>query len=154
MDVDLEQLAEDYLDGLLSAKEANWLEHNLVRPEVGAVFTEALILRELLRTVGPDLMPEGLVERLEEAVLSQLPREQRRSLLSGGTRSILSGLSWAVRGPALAVPSGRSGTRETLSGLGTVRYTLGALANRPATQEAAPKEKKRPLWRRVLRRRK
>ena len=154
MDVDLEQSVEDYLDGLLSAKSANWLEHNLIRPEVAAVFTEALILRELLRAAGPEDLLEGLVERIEDAVLSQLPRERRRSLLSGGTRSILSGLSWAVRGPAMAVPSGSGGTRETLSGLGTVRYTLGPLANLPATQKAAPKEKKRPLWRRVLRRRK
>lgn len=153
MDVDLEQIVEDYLDGLLSPPEANWLEHNLVRREVNAAWTEALVLRELLHTSGVDTLPEGLVERIEDALGPNMQKERRRTALLGRTRSVLAGMGWAFKGPSMAYTAAPGGTRESMAGVGTIRYSLGPLANRSTAVKARP-VKKKPLWRRVLRRRK
>lgn len=144
----------DYLDRLLSATEVERFERELLEPEMAEAFAQTLMLREMLRGVGPDEAPAALVTLLEEAVLDEVAEahpELRRRLL-GRTRAALGGLSWSLRGPQRALAGGADGTRSALNGLGNARYTLGPLANRGREQEVEPRaDAKRTWWRRALR---
>ncbi|MCA9562144.1 MAG: hypothetical protein KC561_01585 [Myxococcales bacterium] len=145
---DLGQLADSYLDGDLSAEQARWFEHNLLRPEVADAFRSALVLRELLQGQGPDELPAGLLERLEACVLAELDESLAEGLM-GRARAVLSTLGLAWRGASLAYSGGPKGGRETVSGIATIRYSLGPLAPNTGAEEA-PTPKKKPLWRRLL----
>lgn len=149
MQQELDLLIEDYLDGFLSPRETNRFERKLVRSDVQTAFAEALALRDLLRSAGPDCPPSGLMEQIEETIITARPKKEKRTRWFGATRTALSGMTWAVRGPALALSSQPTGTRETLSGLGTIRYTLGPLTQISA--DAQDKPRRRSGWfRRVI----
>jgi len=149
MDADWDLIIEDYLDGALCAKEANRLEHNLALPEIARAFAEALMLRELLKTSPPDQPPMELIKRLEAELIWESQGKSKRRWF-GKTRSVFSGAAWAVRGPAMMVPDGPTGTRETLAGIGTIRYTLGPLVNRGSQRSG---RQRRGWWKRILGRR-
>ena len=145
----LEERIDAYLEGALPPEEAERFEQELLDPAVAGLFAEALMLRELLAGAPPDRPPEELIERIEASLEVQRAEDAKPVPRFGRTRVVLSGMSWMYRGPAMAVAPGGS---EALSGLGTIRYALGPL-NRPAKpkQEKPPKK---PLWRRLLWRKK
>jgi anti-sigma factor RsiW len=143
----LEERIDAYLEGALSPEEAYRFEQELLDPEVAGLFSEALMLREMLASMPPDQPPEELIELIEATLEVERAEEAEPVPRFGRTRAALSGFSWMYRGPAMAVGPGG---RETISGLGTIRYALGPL-NRPSKPKAE-KPPKKPLWRRLLRR--
>ena len=145
----LEERIDAYLEGALSPEEADRFERELLDPEVAGLFAEALMLREMLASMPPDQPPEELIEQIEATLEVERAEEAARAPRFGRTRAALEGFSWMYRGPAMAVGSGG---RETVSGLGTIRYALGPL-NRPAKPKTE-KPPKKPLWRRILWRKK
>ena len=143
---------EAYLDGALNGEETRRFERELTLEENAEVFRQVLVMRQLLADLPPDSAPADLVSRIEAELLRgvvEAAAEEEREQRGSGLRTVLWGTSWALRGPAMAVSAGSAGGggQQVLSGLDTVRYAAGPLALR----SAAPK--KRPLWRRLLRRR-
>jgi len=145
----LEERIDAYLEGALSPEEAERFEQELLDPQVAGLFAEALMLREMLAGMPPDQPPGELIELIEESLDVQRAEDAAQVPRFGRTRAVLSAMSWMYRGPAMAVAPGG---REALSGMGTIRYALGPL-NRPAKPKEEKKPKK-PLWRRVLWRKK
>jgi hypothetical protein len=152
--LELEERAWGYIEGTLEPREVERFERDLFDPEVAQAFSEALMLRELLRSVGPDEAPADLVSDIEEAVLRDVFEahpEARRGWLQPN-RGILGGLSWALRGPTMAFTGSSERTRGALSGVGATRYALGPLADRGRTGSAEPTSPpRRRWWKRALR---
>jgi hypothetical protein len=153
----LEDRCDAYLEGRLSPAETARFEQDLLQERVARAFREALILRELLSTVGPDAPEEQLIARIEAALdldAGQDHAEARRRLPR--LRAAMSGLGWIVRGPAQALQAETArtyATREVVGGFSTMRYALGPLAT--SSREPQPKPQPKPAWwRRVLRRKK
>ncbi len=138
---------EAYLSGRLGLEETARLEAELLEQgEVARLFSEELMMRELLGTMPPDEAPDGLTARIEAAlplgVAPPMSAEQAAEEAARGNAVLeklglaLEGASWSVRGPAMAFSAlgGDSGRRRA----------------------AAPPKK--PFWRRaaglVLKRRK
>ncbi|MBI4952148.1 MAG: hypothetical protein HY908_08945 [Myxococcales bacterium] len=151
-----DEACEAYLERRLPAPATRAFERALLEPALAQRFREALLVRELLGSVGPDA-PAGLADRLESLVCDELAREGRgagasgRGSLLGGWRAALGGLSWTLRGPSLAFtsqPAAPSGAGPFLQGLGTMRYAVPALAEGRAAREPA---RRAPLWWRLLR---
>jgi len=152
---DVDERAEAYLDGELSAEEAAAFERELAaRPEFADALGAAIVLRDLLESMPPAQPPAGLEERIVGALglgraratpLERAPEEARPSLVAP-LRASLSGASWLFRPSAALVSGGLDGARPAAAGLGQVRWLLGPLAPRRAEPEAAP----RPAWRRVV----
>jgi hypothetical protein len=154
MSIDLEQRIDGYLEGTLSAEETTRFEQDLLKPEVAEAFSQALMLQELLAKAPPEHMPAALLERIEASLESAEHTSDEKPGRLPRTRAVIQGLGWTLRGPALALAGlsrGGQGTRGAISGLGTVRYTLGPL-NRSSRQEKPEPKPKSPLWKRVLRR--
>lgn len=149
MNQKLEERIDAYLEGALSPEEADRFEQELLDPEVSGLFAEALMLREMLASMPPDRPPEELIGMIEASLEVERAEEAARAPRFGRTRAVLSGMSWMYRGPAMAVAPGG---REAYSGMGTIRYALGPL-NRPSKPKAE-KPRKKPLWRRILWRKK
>jgi anti-sigma factor RsiW len=149
MSQELEERIDAYLEGALSPEEAERFEQELLDPEVAGLFAEALMLREMLASAPPDGPPEDLIGLIEATLEVERAEEAETAPRFGRTRAVLSGMSWMYRGPAMAVAPG---SREAISGMGTVRYALGPL-NRPAKPKP-DKPPKKPLWRRILWRKK
>lgn len=154
MSTDLEERAWGFIEGTLEPREVERFQRDLFDPEVAQAFSEALMLRELLRGVGPGEPPADLVSDIEEVVLRDLAeaRPEGRRTWFQPNRGILEGLSWAVRGPQMAFAGSSERTRRALSGVGATRYALGPLADRgrarPAEPQAPPR---RSWWKRALR---
>jgi len=130
-DGQLETLVEDYLDGMLSAAETRAFEARLMEPGVQGLLAEALALRSLLTELPADAIPEGLVDRIENALGVAETTNQRFPRL----RAALAGAAWALRGPSHATSG------DELAPL--------SLAATPVSM-LMPKREQRPLWRRVL----
>ena len=145
----LEERIDAYLEGALSPEEAERFEQELLDPEVAGLFAEALMLREMLASAPPDQPPEELIELIEASLEVERAEEAEPVPRFGRTRAVLSSMSWMYRGPAMAVAPGG---REAISGMGTIRYALGPL-NRTAKPKPE-KPPKKPLWRRILWRKK
>lgn len=145
----LEERIDAYLEGVLPPEEAERFEQELLDPDVAGLFAEALMLREMLASMPPDQPPGELIEQIEASLEVQRAEDAAPVPRFGRTRAALAGFSWMYRGPAMAVAPGG---REALSAMGTIRYALGPL-NRPAKPKAE-KPPKKPLWRRVLWRKK
>ncbi|TNF30258.1 MAG: hypothetical protein EP329_14015 [Deltaproteobacteria bacterium] len=146
----LEERVDAYLDGLMTRAEARQLEAELTEPAVGRVLAEAIALRELLAEAGPDLPPEGLMERIEASLgvdphteLLTAPRKPERRRRFETLRSVLGGFAWTVRGPALAAAPAQSAS----GGLKTLGYTVAPIEALRRHDPAPP----RPMWKRVLR---
>lgn len=140
----LDEQVEDYLDGVMTSREARAFEETLLDPHVATALHEALALRSLLAALPPDDAPEGLTDRIEAAlgVATGAVTARERQARVPRLRAALSGAAWAFRGPALlANPAGADGMR-------TVGYVTSPLPRRDA--EPAPRP---ALWRRLLGRR-
>lgn len=77
----LEQRADDYLAGALSAAEVAAFERDLLDPAVARALGEALLIRELMAEVGPEAPPEGLAARIGAALAldeERRPAKRRR----------------------------------------------------------------------------
>lgn len=142
MNYPLDERIEDYLDGLMTSREARAFEEALLDPDVATALHEALALRSLLAALPPDDAPEGLTDRIEAAlgVTSAAVAARARRERVPRLRAALAGAAWAFRGPALlANAAGADGMR-------TVAYAAAPLPRRAPTDDAP-----RPaLWRRVL----
>jgi hypothetical protein len=127
----IELLVESYLDGLLSPQDTARFERRLLEPAVADAFREALLIRQLLADMPPDQPPAELVASLEAALVAH-PDLVRKAMRLPRLRAALSGMSWMVRGPALALPAAaaaRGGSQAPVrEGLSTLRYALGPLA--------------------------
>lgn len=126
----MEEVIEDYLDGLLSGPAAVRLERDLLKPDVAAAFNEALLLRELLNNLPPDEPPPGLSRRIEAAMRLQANRSGFLSKPKQKTTlgRILDGLGWGVRWPGYtlaAVSPGSAAIKEM--GQSAVDFSLGPL---------------------------
>lgn len=159
----LEQRCHDYLEGRLSGEETSRFERELSRPENLEVFRETLALRELLQSMGPQDAPQGLVERIQADLgvaagqaAHRIPAKSRSREPNATVATVqasLLGLGWMFRGPAMAANAAvgsPGGARETLSGLGTIRYSLGPLSRQTFRRAPADKRPRKPLWRRAL----
>ncbi|HOX43871.1 MAG TPA: hypothetical protein PK668_09735 [Myxococcota bacterium] len=136
---DLEQRIEAYLAGALDLEATREVERELATPAGAALLSQALALREVLATTpaGP---PAGLLPRLQAAVESELGAAAAERSQVGAARIALDSLRWSMAWLAPAQ-----------AGVDGLRYALGA---RGAEAEAPAPSKVRPLWRRLLRRRK
>jgi len=140
--------ADAYLDGSLSRDEARAFERDLAeKPEVARALNSALVLREMLQSMPPTSPPEGLEERIAGALaLVGESSDREASALLPRVRAALSGFSWSVRGPAMAL--GSLGNAEPVAaGLTQARWILGPLG---APREAKPKPPSKPIWQRAL----
>jgi hypothetical protein len=145
-EIDDFERASRYLEGDLSLAEAVRFEQDLGRPEVARAMAEALILRETLRA-DPDLaVPEGLADRIADDLVEARPAPETPDAMSA-LAALRAGLDVFLQGQGLAGQGLRAtgaGLRESLSGMDTMRYSLGPLALR------APRPTRRPLWRRLI----
>ena len=154
---ELETKIEKYLDGVLSSREALEFEKELLNPEVTQAFREAIMLRELLQSAPPDQAPEGLAERIAEALQVQV-KQENRSLQQEGrmrfpiVRAVLGGASWIFKGPSLAVESMAGGVIKGQRGFSNIRYALGPLANRASTEPDQSIATAPSFWKRMFRR--
>lgn len=160
---EFEQRCHDYLEGRLAGDETSRFERELSRPRHLEVFRETLALRELLQSMGPQDAPEGLVERIQSDLgvaagqaVDRVPAKGRSREPNAAVATVqasLLGLGWMLRGPAMAATAAvgsHSGGRETLSGLGTLRYSLGPLSTQSFRRAPAAKRPRKPLWRQAL----
>jgi hypothetical protein len=153
--MDLDERIEAYLEGLLSTEESDLFERELVEPEVAEAFAEALMLRELLRTVPPEQPPDALVARLETSVFSQLQgllEERSEPKTVSRLRTALNGVAWTWRGPGLAMPVTGGGSDSVKSGLSTLRYALGPYGDRVVSRTPKAGKAVRGLLGRLWRR--
>ena len=129
---------EAYLAGRLGLAGTARLESELLeRGEVARLFSEELMMRELLGSMPPDHAPDGLTDRIEAALplgvappmsAAQAVEEARRgNAVLEKLGLALGGAAWSLRGPAMALSP-----------------ISGNLERRRA--EAPPKK---PLWRRA-----
>ena len=153
MSEQMEEVSEDYLDGLLSGSEATQFERDLLKPDVAAAFNETLLLRELLNNLPPDEPPPGLTRRIEAAMRLQANRsgslkEPKQKTTLG---RILVGLGWGVRWPGYtlaAVSPGSAAVKEV--GWSAVGFSMGPL-KAPAKKglETIGRIQK-PIWKAAL----
>ncbi len=153
---ELENRIEKYLDGALSSREALEFEKELLKPEVTQAFREAIMLRELLQSAQPDEAPEGLAERIAEALQVQV-KQEKKSLQQEGTRfplvrAVLGGASWIFKGPSLAAEGMVGGVIKGQRSFANIRYALGPLANRASKEPDESSTAVPSRWRRMLRR--
>lgn len=147
MSDEITERAWAYLDGAMTRGESSQFERDLLDPDVLHGFAEVLMMRELMLSMGPAAMPADLLAHIEESLLSE--DAQPRSSWFGRTRSAFGGLGWAVKGPQMVFAVGSDGTRGAVTGIGNARYALAAMPDRRTDGTS-----RRPLWRRLLGRRK
>ena len=75
---ELARRLDAYLDGELETSEARRLERELASSEAARALAEELLVRDLLRALGPEAPPAGLCERIE-AELQLGPERARRA---------------------------------------------------------------------------
>ncbi len=133
--MELIERCEAYLEGILAPDAASAFERDLARPEVGEVFRETLLLRELIRASTADEPPEGLEERIAArlGLDPETVKEKLRTARFLRTRAAMRGMSWIMRGPGMVMaPVQASGVNVGASRI-----------KRPAGSK--------PLWRKALR---
>ncbi len=149
----LEERADAYLDGDLARDEALAFERDLaLRPEVAEALAAALALRELLVSLPPVAPPPGLADRIARMLplRRRAPARASAEPAPSPVRAALAGLAWTFRGPTVAA-LGTAGPAMTASaGMAQVRWALGPFG---APSQPAPPRPRRPLWRRLLLRR-
>lgn len=131
MTTSMEDRIEAYLDGELTLEHTVEVERALARPEVAEYLSQALMVRELLRTAPPEMPPLGLLSEIHDLVQVQLAEAAAGEVHGSGRRfprlrAALAGASWGLRGPAMAMATSGA-TRTALDGLSAVRVALGPL---------------------------
>ncbi|MBN1944829.1 MAG: hypothetical protein JW797_04095 [Bradymonadales bacterium] len=150
---EVDDLAARYLDGELNVEETERFERSLLRPEVAQELGHELLLRELLRTVGPDRPPTDLVRELEELVAARRKGEKASEPRFSTLRSALQGMGWMFRGPGLAfsgLGDAPPGARESIQGLSSIRYALGPLSLPEGDRQPKERPRKRSLVSRLI----
>ena len=147
----LQDRIEDYLDGALDGEAARRFEQELLQEELAAEFREALILRELLGSLGPDQPPEGLVQRIESALVQDRrdpktqPGAESKGLFGGLAKTVKAGVRWP--GYALAsLMGGPTALKGSVSGVQTIGYSLGPLREPARRRIQAIRLPRKPLW--------
>ena len=155
MNQELQDRIEDYLDGALDGEAARRFEQELLQEEVAAEFREALLLRELLGSLGPDQPPEGLVQRIESALVQDrrdpMPQSgaESKGLFGGLAATVKAGVRWP--GYALAgLMGGPTALKGSVSGMQTIGYSLGPLREPARKGIQAIRLPRRPLWKIAL----
>jgi hypothetical protein len=173
MNQDLYDRIEDYLDGALDNEAARHFEHDLLQEEVASKFREALLMRDLLGSLPPDQPPEGLIERIESALVGTRRTSETETAtyadrssgaliaafkaglrwpgymvagLSGGS----SGLKRSISGVRTILSGGSSGLKRSISGAGTIGYSLGPFQEPARKRMQALRLKRKPLWKIAL----
>ena len=149
----LEELADAYLDGDLARDEALAFERDLaLRPEVAEALAAALALRELLVSLPPVAPPAGLADRIARALplRRRAPGRAAAEPPPSPLRAALAGMAWTFRGTTVAALGTAGPAISASMGMAQVRWALGPLG---APSEPAPRPP-RPLWRRLLFRKK
>ena len=150
MDMNLDLRIEQYLDGDMSPDEARQFESELATPAVARAYDEALLIRTLLKSRVE--VPDGLSERIADAMLDEgRATAQQEADVPSAAGVILDSFQWALRGSTVAVTPGAPG--NTVDG---VRASFGAVRQMlppvdAFRSEARKQERKRPLWRRLIR---
>lgn len=152
--VDDFERASRYLEGDLSLEEAARFEQDLRHPELARAMAEALLLRETLRADPALAAPEGLADRIADELVQArpAPAPAQESDEVSALDLLRAGVGVFLRGQGLAGQGLRAtgaGLRAGLSGMDTMRYSLGPLAYQAPSPRPATR---RPLWRRLLRR--
>lgn len=152
--MDAYERIESYLDGLLDEEKTRDFEQDLLKADVAALFREVLLMRELLGELPPAEPPEGLVERIEDA-LSVATASQKASAMKvrEKTRDFWSVLKTGFRWPGYSLagmPGGTEALRNSVSGLRTIGYALGPLRDPIRKGAAAVRRAGKPLWKSAL----
>jgi hypothetical protein len=134
---ELEDRIEAYLAGLLGLEETRAVERALATPAGATLLSQALALREVLATT-PGEPPAGLLASLQASVAAELAAADQARGEAGAGQIALDSLRWSM---SWLQPAGLA--------LGGLRFALGARTR----EEPAPR-KARPLWMRLLLRRK
>jgi hypothetical protein len=161
MNQELQDRIEDYLDGRLDDEAARRFEQDLLKKDVAAEFREALLLRELLGSLPPEQPPEGLVQRIESALIQD--RRERRERRDAGQQSdtaatrpaggIVAAFKTGLRWPGYALAGLMGGPKilkESAGGLQTIGYSLGPLREPARRRIQAISLPRKPLWKIAL----
>jgi len=155
MNPELQDRIEDYLDGALDNEAARRFEQDLLQEEVAAEFREALLLRELLGSLPPEQPPQGLVERIESAMIRQRrkPGYQAdtppKGRIEGLSETIKAGLRWPGR-TLTGLMGGPAALKGSTSGMRTIGYALGPLREPARTSLQSVRLPRIQLWKMAL----
>ena len=155
MNQDFYDRIEDYLDGTLDDEAAQRLEQDLLQEEVASQFREALLLRDILGSLPPDKPPEGLVERIETALI-QRPRALEPQAATdakkryGALKAVFrAGLSWPEYVFA-GFAGGSPGLKGSINGVKTIGFSLGPLQEPARKRMQAVSFTRKPIWKIAL----
>jgi hypothetical protein len=154
MDMKHDQRIESYLSGALPPDDTRLFEAELAEPHVARAFSEALLIRFLMKT--PVEVPVNLEGRIALAVGASEEEEDAAAAEKGTSAldGVLAQLSWMVRGPSMFLSNAQTrqaGLSGVVGAMGTVGYVLAPVsAVRRRDAGLQPASKKRPAWRRVL----
>lgn len=148
--MNLEARIAAYLDGELDEQAAAEIEAAFVDPEVAAMLSEELLVRELLAALPPDEPPEALIKQIEESLgVSTGVLAQARARL----KNVAPTREWGLRGIVFgaralaAAPAGVANLRAAASGVSSVGQSIGMVAEITRAPERGQKPK--PLWQRA-----
>lgn len=150
MELNLDTRIEDYLDGTLDLSESLQLERDLADPAVARAYQEALLIRTLMKSQVE--VPDGLASTIGDMLAGNPSTTQASEVAAGPVRSVLGSMSWAWKGPALALQTNMqapAGLESAKVGASAMLFALPPV-DALRTQPERPKPAKRALWRRLL----
>jgi anti-sigma factor RsiW len=155
MNQDLHDRIEDYLDGALDDEAARRFEQDLLQAEVAAQFREALLLRDLLGSLPPDQPPEGLVERIESALIQNRRTPEPQFVADSNRRygALMAAFKAGLRWPEYVfagLASGSSGMKGSINGVKTIGYALGPLQVPARRRMQTVRFTRKPIWKIAL----
>jgi anti-sigma factor RsiW len=145
---------ENYLDGLLNEEKTRRFEQDLLKEDVATLFREVLLMRELLRELPPAEPPEGLAQRIEDA-LSVAPTSRKAPEIKseekprGFWSMFRSGFRWPAYLLA-GMPGSTGALRNSVNGLRTIGYAIGPLKEPMRKGADAVRRSGKPLWKYAL----
>ena len=155
MNQDLHGRIEDYLDGALDHEATRRFEQDLIQTEVATQFREALLLRDLLGSLPPDQPPEGLVERIESALIQRRSAPEPQSVTDSNRRNrafkaaFRAGLRWPEYVFAGLV-GGSPGLKGSINGVKTIGYSLGPLQEPVRRRMQTVRFTRKSIWKIAL----
>jgi hypothetical protein len=146
---------EDYLDGALDDEAARRFEQDLLQQEVASQFREALLMRDLLGSLPPDQPPEGLVERIESALIQYRGAPEPPSVTDSNRRygALMAAFKAGLRWPEYVfagLAGGSSGLKGSINGVKTIGYSLGPLQEPARKRMQTVRFTRRPIWKIAL----
>lgn len=155
MNQDFHDRIEDYLDGALDDEAARRFEQDLLQEEVASQFREALLMRDLLGSLPPDQPPEGLVERIESALIQNRRAPEPQSVTGSGRRygALMAAFKAGLRWPEYVfggLAGGSSGLKGSINGVKTIGYSLGPLQEPARKRMQTVRFTRKPIWKIAL----